>query len=178
MERTCPHCKAVFIGNEHVDMCPFCYREIRKPTIFHNKHFVQYHKTDEYGPPDNRLQGFGIETDKSVDNLHGNTVWLISGEGSPKKYFLECNFIVNKVGELGKEDHPKHFARGEKGVRPRHHIPLNDYPWFPELKKSLAVLKGLGLSEIGKNARLELEKVLQSDVEQSKQKRTKKKAVS
>jgi hypothetical protein len=175
MERTCPHCNKTFLGNEHVDSCPYCYREIRKPTVFHNKHFVQYHKTDEYGPPGN---AFAIETDKSVDNLHGNTVWLISGEGSPKQYYLECNFVVSKIGAVGRADYPKYFARGEKGVRPRRRILLNDFPWFPELKKSLGVLRGLGLSEIGLNARSELEKVLQADVDKPKVKPKKKKAAA
>jgi hypothetical protein len=169
MNIACPYCKQLFPATEHVNFntCSYCLREFKTPRVFAARHFVQYHKTDEYGPP-GRLRGFIIETDKDVDNLHGNTVWLISGEGSPKQYFLECSFVVDKVGEIGKPDQPKNYARGEKGVRPSHPLPLNDYPWFVDLKKSLGVLRGLGLSEIGRTSLSELEKLLQKDLQHPK----------
>ena len=175
VEITCPHCKKTFPATEHVNftLCSYCLREFKTPRVFPSKHFVQYHKTDDDGPPA-RTRDFGIETKKSVDNLHGNTVWLISGEGSPKKYHLECRFVVDQTGPIEKPDDVTYYAKGKNGMRPPHPILLNEFPWFQKLKGSLGVF-GFGLSEIGQSTVSELEKLLQKGAEKPKVKKKVKK---
>jgi hypothetical protein len=161
-------CGESFPWSEHVDQCPYCGAPVKRRLRARSKHFVQYHKTDQYGPPGSRSRSFGIETNKSVDGLHGNTVWLISGEGTPKKYFLECRFVADKAGVIDEpETDFRYFVKGKNGVRFRPLIPLNGYAWFDRLRRSLADF-GAGLSEIGGVAVEELEKLAAQHVNKSK----------
>jgi hypothetical protein len=89
---------------------------------------------------------FRVYTSKSVDDLSGNTVWVIAGQGSsPKQYTLSSVFIVSDVGEA---DHPdfKNFARGD-GHRFDPPPEVNDLDWFTELRKKMANFS-FGLQEI------------------------------
>ena len=40
---------------------------------------------------------FGIVTDKRGGLLKGDTVWLVTGEGKPREYFLCETFVVARV---------------------------------------------------------------------------------
>jgi hypothetical protein len=158
---TCPNpiCAQTFAWTSNVNLCPWCLTEIKKPPI-PKKHYVQYHKTDEYGPPECRPGDFTIHTSKSVDGLHGCTIWLISGEGSPKKYFIGCYFVVDETG-----DHPsdkpgfKHWASGKQGQKLRPPIPLDGFPWFHDLRASLFEF-GAGLSDIQPKTSAKLERLV------------------
>lgn len=160
MDVTCPNptCAQAFEWTPNVDRCPWCLSEIKKPAL-PKAHYVQYHKTDEYGPPGSRSGHFGIDTNKSVDGLHGCTVWLISGEGTPKKYFLDCYFVVDDVGDHPEGDDFKHWAHGKRGRKLRPRIPLGKYTWFQELRARLADFAA-GLSDIGPKTVAELERLV------------------
>jgi phosphoserine phosphatase len=60
-----------------------------------SKDFVAYHKTDERGEPER----FTAKTRKKAEaqKSHGHRVWLVSGEGTPRRYFLEQTFIVDEM---------------------------------------------------------------------------------
>lgn len=112
------------------------------------RHFVQYHNTELMGyscdEGDDDL--FSIVTNKSTADLEGHTVWLISGEGRPRKYALCEVFIVDEVGETDETSAFKFYAEGE-GTAFRPPISLNHLSWF---KQFLAAYQNfsLGLREI------------------------------
>ena len=96
------------------------------------RHFVQYHNPDKMGAP-YRFDGeFSVYTNKPyhlLASLPGHRVWLIGGEGRPRRYFLCYSFIVDTIGAV---DHPsfRWYARGDAGrlFDPRVTIDLD--PWF------------------------------------------------
>jgi hypothetical protein len=59
------------------------------------RHYIQYHIPDRYGPAqtpgDN--EPFDIMTRKKPDRLPGSYVWLIIGQGKPRRYFLSKVFL-------------------------------------------------------------------------------------
>lgn len=99
----------------------------------HNgRHFIQYHNPDKMGRSYERSGDFSIFTNKPyslVAALPGNTVWLIGGEGRPRRYSLCCVFVVDEIGQA---DEPsfRWYARGAEG----RHFPalprIDDDPWF------------------------------------------------
>ncbi len=162
MEITCPRCQAVFADIENMDRCPWCLCEIKRSSRVPKRHFVQYHKTDEYGPPASRAGAFGIDTNKPVDNAFGATAWLISGEGTPKQYFLDCFFVVDRVSVHDDPDSEfRNCALGTKGRKLQPRIQLNAYDWFQNLRVSLADF-GAGFSEIGTGTAAKLEMLVEA----------------
>jgi hypothetical protein len=171
-----PNCAQTVDLPEHADCCPWCLTEIKKPLHFTRKNFIQYHKTDQHGPPGRNLRSFRVSTNKPVDNLHGHTLWLISGEGRPKEYFLECYFQVNRVGDYPEGEAPfAHFAEGKEGFHFRPPLPLNNYAWFKSLRKSLMDFQA-GLTEISRTVADELHKLVKDRKRDMEKKAAKKKA--
>jgi hypothetical protein len=111
------------------------------------KHYVQYHNPDGMGY-EVRCDSdpFRIVTDKAVGVLAGNKVWLITGRGRPRQYFLCQSFIVDETG-LAEDSSKKYFAKGKIGIR-FPWLPIGEQPWFREFRESQANFRN-GLSEIG-----------------------------
>lgn len=89
---------------------------------------------------------FRVYTNKPVGDLRGNTIWVIAGQGSPKKqYALTSIFTVTDVGEA---EHPdfKNYASGD-GHQFDPPAELNELDWFTELLKKMANFS-LGLQQI------------------------------
>jgi Domain of unknown function (DUF3883) len=112
------------------------------------RHYVTYHNTDIMGYPcdQTNVRPLSIVTDKSVSNLLGNKLWLISGEGRPRKYFLCSVFVVDDVG-ADTDSGYKHYAAGASGAALRPPLQLNKNTWFPEFERSQQNFR-FGLSEI------------------------------
>src|SRR5262249_44054820 len=73
------------------------------------RHFIQLHKTYEYGPfAHERGAEFVICTDKALEAKEAvnGIAWLISCDGRPREYLLECRFKVTRMED---SDHP-HLA--------------------------------------------------------------------
>lgn len=120
------------------------------------KHYVVYHNTEVMGyrPRDfddlDEGTSFSIATNKSVTNLPGNIIWLISGEERPRKYYLCSVFVVDEVGSLEADDF-KNYAAGQQGIsfhiQPRQNLsvlvifekPENEWHWImrPQLVNSI-----------------------------------------
>lgn len=109
------------------------------------RNYVQYHNTEFMGYPcdDGDSDYFSIVTNKSVSNLVGNRIWLISGEGRPRNYFLCKVFIVDEVGQ----DDSGNYANGVIGTSFKPLIPLNNLSWFKDFMKSQQNFR-FGLNEI------------------------------
>ena len=101
---------------------------------------------------------FGIVTSKSVSNLSGKKIWLISGEGRPRKYFLCYWFIVSKVGPVDEDSGFKFYADGTVGSSLHPPILLNQTTWFKDFLKSQQNFS-LGLRKIEEKYVAEFEKL-------------------
>lgn len=107
------------------------------------RHFVQYHNPERMGvhEPDDR---FGIQTDKPVNKLLGDRVWLITSEaGKPRKYSVCETFVVDSVDR--NPDGPlKHLALGSSGKVFDPMIRMDEAPWFkPFLRRHANFSTGL-----------------------------------
>ena len=112
------------------------------------RHYVTYHNTDIMGYPCDQINvsPFSIVTDKPVSNLIGNKLWLISGEGKSREYFLCSVFVVDRVGE-DKDSGYKNRAIGKRGAALRPPIQLDKSKWFGEFLRSQQNFR-FGVSEI------------------------------
>ena len=97
------------------------------------RNYVQYHKTEEYGPASHAGPIY-ICTNKFKPEVVGNRVWLFSGEGRPRRYFLNAIFIADRFFPM---QDPDFFFRvdGAEGRRFDPPIEVTAYPWFYELRR-------------------------------------------
>jgi hypothetical protein len=95
------------------------------------RHFVQYHNPVTRGPyaPGSN---FGISTDKSVQTLRGDRVWLVTRAGNPPRYCLCETFIVEEI-DRAKTGRQRNLALSEKGRSFKKPIPVDSAGWFPTL---------------------------------------------
>lgn len=102
-------------------------------------HYIQYHNPDRW-PPDRYAKTLQHElvigTNKRVRDLMGSTVWLIRGEGRPRRYFLCKRFVVDKIAVLGENDVFRFLVHGDQGVIIDPPILLNELPWFEPFLRS------------------------------------------
>jgi hypothetical protein len=101
------------------------------------EHFVQYRNPDLWGHEIRACGPLQVYTTKSVTRLPGNTIWLIAGEGRPRRYSIAAVFVVDEVGPAD-DRRFRSFARGTQGTRFVPPIPLSEEAWFPALRRRLA----------------------------------------
>src|SRR5205085_2526060 len=70
---------------------------------------------------------------RPVKDLRDRVVWLISGEGSPKRYYLRERFVPDETGPAV-EPGFKYFVRAMHGKRMR--IRIDGEPWFDRFLSS------------------------------------------
>jgi hypothetical protein len=101
--------------------------------------FASYHNPDTMGCRADRVKGFRVSTSKSLSNIIGGRVWLITGEGKPRTYYLVGVFTA-KTRTISKDPGFDWIIEGptSSGTRlPRRAwVRLNDEPWFPDFRKS------------------------------------------
>src|SRR5436309_2449379 len=114
-------------------------------------HFVQYHNPDVMGVPYKPSYGkFGIVTNKILRSLDGATVWLLTGKGRPRHYYLCSIFTVDKL-ERGNFGRFHSLVSGSVGRHLSPFVEIGELPWFPELLKATGNF-GLGLQRISNKA--------------------------
>jgi len=97
------------------------------------RHWVHYHNPDKVGPYRPKKGSFEIFTNKRVDKLLGDRVWLVSRKGKPRRYVLCETFVVDRVGmQLGRW---RYFAEGSDGQPFSPLRRIDDKPWFERLKR-------------------------------------------
>lgn len=119
------------------------------------KNYVQYHNTAKQGRLVVMPGEFRIFAKKSIRQLIGNRVWLISSQGirSPKAYFLEYQFTVEDV-RAGAPN----YAIGSSGIRFSPAIPLDNRTWFRDFRAQQQNFS-LGVREIQDEFVAEFEKL-------------------
>jgi len=100
------------------------------------RHFVQYHNSDpdKMGPYRPSTKNFGIVTDKLQGVREGDTIWLLTGKGRPREYFLCETFAVEKISHqsVGRFSYRISSQDGQYLYRLEVDKTL---PWYQELLK-------------------------------------------
>jgi hypothetical protein len=122
------------------------------------RHFIQYHNADKmgYGCAGIKPDPLDIVTQKPVTDIRGEVVWILCGEGKPRRYGICARFIVTDI-EKGPDGTT---SVAGKGTLLKREIPLNDEPWFKEFLSDHQNFS-LGFREIKHQAYIdELEKLM------------------
>ncbi len=98
-------------------------------------HFVQYHNPDKFEPYKCSKLKARIVTNKPVENLVGDTVWLISRQGRPSQHVLCDTFVVEKIGSNDQTQF-KNVASGAHGYWFERPALISQKPWFEKLQKA------------------------------------------
>jgi hypothetical protein len=94
---------------------------------------LQYHNPDVMGPFQPSTI-FAIVTNKRGGLREGDTVWLVTGEGRPREYFLCETFVVESIASRGAEK----FRYRVSSANGKSLYPLKldrATPWFQQLMK-------------------------------------------
>jgi hypothetical protein len=98
------------------------------------RHFIVYHNPQKMGPMDPQDVKLSIVTGKSVNKLLGDRIWLLMGEGKPRRFCLCATFIVDSIyPDEEKKPYPN-LACGTEGIVFDPFVSLDGHPWFEELK--------------------------------------------
>lgn len=92
--------------------------------------YVVYHKAEVMGYEVIDVDNLAIYTKKSTTGVIGNRVWLIAGEGNPRKYKLRAMFIISAI-EVSDKLTFKSKVTGKAGQLLNPMPILNTEPWFP-----------------------------------------------
>ena len=109
------------------------------------KDFVVYHNPDSMGKDVRSVGALSIVTNKPVDEVKGDRVGLLTGEGVPRSYFLRSWFIIDDV-QTNVEGFKTKLS-GEKGKVFEPMVELNREEWFKDFKRSQGNFS-LGLQRI------------------------------
>lgn len=128
------------------------------------RHFVQYHNVEKLGQGccEDPWDNFAAVTRKAVPCRRGDIIWLVAGEGRPRRYSLCKRFTVEAI-EPEVETAYRFRISGKRGTQAQAPIPIDQFAWFP------AFLKGqqnfsLGLREIDSRYAHEFESLLHGPV--------------
>jgi hypothetical protein len=115
------------------------------------RHFIAYHNTEKMGYALSDGNPQRVLTNKPVNHLRGNTVWLVTfeGTGTPRQYCLASVFRADKVGEKDEGGFTRYASGPGHFFHP--HVPIKDTGWFPEVLRVTGNF-GLGVQEVKDHA--------------------------
>jgi hypothetical protein len=104
--------------------------------LFRIPDLVQYDTHESGVPGIARMGRFWIVTNKlpPTSGVLGRRVWLIVGEGIPRRYYLRQTFITDEI-QPAPIDGFEHLVRGRHGRRFRA-LRIDTEPWFREFQRS------------------------------------------
>jgi hypothetical protein len=99
------------------------------------RHFIQFHNPDRFKPYKSSKLEARIVTNKHVEKMVGDTVWLVSRRGRPVQFVLCDSFVVDEV--RSKVPGPlKNVASGAQGYWFERAVVIDQRPWFEELRRA------------------------------------------
>ncbi len=108
--------------------------------------YVAYHNPEKMKCRAKDLKVHAVLTKKDISGIRGARVWLITGEGKPRKYYLCDWFIVDRIETIDDPNFLKRISGTEgKFIRPQKRI--DGEPWFADFKKTNGNF-GLGFQPI------------------------------
>lgn len=110
-------------------------------------HYIQYHNCETNGntaSEEAAESNLAIRTTKKAANVIGNRIWLIAGEGKPKRYYLCYTFIADQI-ECEDSMNVISGAKGKKFTPEP--IEISKQPWFRNFLKEMANFS-LGLRKL------------------------------
>jgi hypothetical protein len=115
--------------------------------LFRVPDLVQYDTPESGVPGTARLGRFWIVTNKlsPASNVLGRRVWLVVGEGIPRRYYLRQAFVADEI-RPAPIDGFEHLVSGRHGRRFRA-LRIDHQPWFREFQRSQGNF-GFGLNTI------------------------------
>lgn len=124
------------------------------------KNYLLYHNPEKMGYSLDTVTDFNAYTDRKVkDENIESKVWLLTGEGKPKEFFLKMYFIIDDI-KSGLEKEFKTKLIGREGKILKSMIRIDNLPWFEGFKKQMAYF--VGFAEIRHKKYIdELEKLIQ-----------------
>jgi hypothetical protein len=66
--------------------------------------YVVYHKAEKMGYPALDVNHLAVYTKKATDGKRGGRIWLVAGEGSPRRYYLRATFLIGGVERSDRPD--------------------------------------------------------------------------
>jgi hypothetical protein len=108
--------------------------------------YIVYHNPDSMGYPATQIRKFAIVTNKRVKNAIGDRVWLITGEGQPRNYYLRLYFAIESI-DSAEDTGFRTRVSGTHGQFLEPMAKLDDEDWLPELKQTMGNF-GLGFERI------------------------------
>lgn len=110
-------------------------------------HYIVYHNPDSMGHTAGEISGFSVVTNKPAGpDVQGSTIWLITGEGTPRRYYLVQRFTADSI-ESGEDEGFATKISSETGEHFSPMLPLDDEDWFADFRRSVANFS-LGLQRI------------------------------
>jgi len=99
--------------------------------------FVVYHNPDSMGYPAEEVDTLSIVTDKSASAAIGSRIWLLTGEGMPRTFYLCGWFTATSIGPDPNGEFNT-LVQGTAGamLRKKRWPVLNHLPWFPQFKET------------------------------------------
>jgi hypothetical protein len=99
-------------------------------------HYLVYHNPDTMGYPASEIIKFSVVSDKpGGPDLQGSTIWLITGEGTPRKYYLVQRFTADVI-ESGEDEGFATKISSETGERFSPMRRLDEEEWFRDFQRS------------------------------------------
>jgi hypothetical protein len=114
-----------------------------------SEHYVQYHNPDLIGTTVDEVaesESFAVGTNKRPGAVFGSRIWLIGGEGRPRRYYLCYCFVADRIVDAP-DDLFRFTITGSSGRRFIPPVELTNEPWFGEFLRYNANFS-LGLRRI------------------------------
>lgn len=106
------------------------------------KHYLIYHNPRKMGYSLDTVKDFIAFTNRKVNDENiGSKVWLITGEGKPKEYFLKMYFVIEDIKSGVEKDFKTKLLGSEGKILPSMKR-IDDLAWFDKFRKQMANFRG------------------------------------
>lgn len=91
--------------------------------------YVVYHKAEKMGYPALDVNHLAVYTKKPTAGTTGSRIWLIAGEGRPRRYYLRATFLIRSFEPSDRPDFST-LITGTDGQLLDPMPLLNSEPWM------------------------------------------------
>ena len=99
------------------------------------KDFVIYHNPDQMPYSASEITELSVVTNKRVSEIQGDRIWLLTGEGQPRRFYLVAWFIADQAERgSGPRFDTRIFGKQGRFFSPM--VELTSRDWFREFQRS------------------------------------------